>query len=446
MYNGVFILRLDVDPEQFRNGLKSRILQSPMQSLPELIIDLVIEQFDKQLRDLVESGRIRRFRIGFNARKGISSIRSGSPDWHQPSLRWPPRPSIIQLPWFLKRLPIESAIELGWFGFTIVSGTSDFHPIHFQEPVNLISSKPLEVKEKPLKTVFHYVVRMGYWEPVSLPVEILTPVSDVLVPSCECHPDYLAAYIDGVWDWAIRFICKVCGKSYYCECFRPALEKHYRKALEVRGHYSEGGWPHKLITAYQKSQFREGICHLCRDIPSEVYYCHPMYGSKVKAHYGPYIKKIAIEKDIDEREAENEIRDILGIPHIGEGWVSERELLNMVKGIFQGHEVLHQSTPEWLGRQRLDIYIPDLRLAIEYQGRQHYEPVSFFGGEDGFRQTQQRDRLKATLCAENEVTLVLFRYDELITRESVETRMKGAVNPKPTPSKGPSKPLRNSLK
>lgn len=426
----VFNLRLDIDLEQFQYDLKNRILLSPMQSLPELIVYLVIEQFDKQLRNLVNSGEILRFRIGFNSREEISPIRTGSPDSHLPSRRWPPQPSIIQLPWFLKNLPSESAVELGWFGFTIVSGKYDFPSIHFEKPVNLISSKPLEVKEKPLKTVFHYIVRMGYWEPVSLPVEILAPIGDALVPSCECHPDYLAAYIDGVWDWTVRFICKICGKSYYCECFRPALEKHYSKALEVKSRYAESGWPHKFIAAYQKSLFREGICHLCRDIPSEVFYCHSMYGSKVKVHYGPYIKKIAVEKDIDEREAENEIRDILGIPHIGEGWVSERELLNMVKGIFPKNEIVHQASTEWLGRQRLDIFVPELRLAIEYQGRQHYDPVPFFGGEDGFQQTQERDKLKARLCSENGVTMVYFRYDEILTKEFVETRIKRTLDSK----------------
>jgi hypothetical protein len=271
---------------------------------------------------------------------------------------------------------------------------------------------------------------MGYWGHIGLPVEVLTSIGDDLVPSCQCHPDYLAAYIDGVWNWTIRFICKVCGKSYFCECFRTALERHYLKAVEEKNPYTESDWAHKFIAAYEKSQFRKGICHLCRDIPSEVFYCHPMYGSKVKAHYGPYIKRIAIEKNIDEREAENEIRDILGIPHIGEGWVSERELLNMVKDIFPKNEIVHQASPEWLGRQRLDIFVPEIRLAIEYQGRQHYDPVPFFGGEDGFQQTQEHDKLKARLCSENGVIMVFFRYDEILTKEFVETRIKRALDSK----------------
>jgi len=415
-------LQLDIDLELFQYDLKNKILLSPMQSLPELIINLVIEQFEKKLRNLVASGEVLRFKIGKSQYMHI-----GSPDSHLPSNRWPPQPSRIQLPWFLKNLPKQSVIELGWFEFTIVLKHNGSSGIHLEKPVNLICSKPLEVKEKSLKTVSRYIVRMGYWEPVGLPTDVLIPIGDALVPSCQCHPDYLAAYIDGVWNWTIRFICKVCGKSYFCDCFRPALEKYYLEALEEKNHYVDG-WPQKFMAVYQKPQFREGICHLCRGIPSQLYYCNPMYGSDVMVHYGPYIKRTAIEKNIDQREAENEIRDMLGIPHVGEGWVSERELLNMVKDIFSEYEIAHQASPEWLGRQRLDILIPELRLAIEYQGRQHYQPVPFFGGEDGFQQTRERDRSKAKLCSENAVTMVFFRYDEILTRELVETRIRGALD------------------
>lgn len=414
------LVQLDIDPRKFQDDLKARILTSVMQSLPELIINLVTEQFEKQLKKLVASGEILRFRIG-------SNHGGGSPDLHLPPNRWPPQPSKIQLPWFLKDLPKEKEIDLGWFEFTIVTKRDDCHGIHFERPVNLICSKPLEVKEKPLKTVSRYVVRMGWNGELGIPASVLTPVGDTLVSSCQCPPDYLAAYIDGVWNWTIRFICKVCGRSYFCECFRTALQKHYTEVLEKRDHYSENSWPHKFIATYQKPQFREGICHLCRDIPSELFYCHPMYGSNVMVHYGPYIKRIAIEKNIDDREAENEIRDLLGIPHISEGWTSEIELLNMVKALFSNKEVVHQASPEWLGRQRLDIFIPELKLAIEYQGQQHYKPISLFGGEEGFLQTQKRDKLKSKLCAENGISLVFFQYDETITRKLVETRIKRAL-------------------
>ena len=101
-----------------------------------------------------------------------------------------------------------------------------------------------------------------------------------------------------------------------------------------------------------------------------------------------------------------------------------------MKDIFPENEVVHQASPEWLGRQRFDIFIPELKLAIEYQGQQHYKPISLFGGEEGFLQTQKRDKLKFKLCAENGTKLIYFRYDEQITRKLIETRIKKPLSEK----------------
>ena len=40
----------------------------------------------------------------------------------------------------------------------------------------------------------------------------------------------------------------------------------------------------------------------------------------------------------------------------------------------------------------LDFYLPDYKIAIECQGRQHFEPVLDFGGEKTFKETIERDK------------------------------------------------------
>ncbi len=141
---------------------------------------------------------------------------------------------------------------------------------------------------------------------------------------------------------------------------------------------------------------------------------------------GNYEEIFAVFGDCS-RESENGYREMVGVPRIGEGWVSEVELLNLVRNLFPNEKVVHQASPEWLGLQRFDIYLPGRKVAIEYQGRQHYEPVPFFGGEEGFLRTQERDRRKAELCAKNSVTLIYFRYDEPIARETVETKVEQSM-------------------
>ena len=59
---------------------------------------------------------------------------------------------------------------------------------------------------------------------------------------------------------------------------------------------------------------------------------------------------------------------------------------------------------------RFDFYVPSVNTAIEINGRQHYEPVEFFGGQEGFEDTQRRDKIKADYCAEHGITLLILPY------------------------------------
>ena len=41
---------------------------------------------------------------------------------------------------------------------------------------------------------------------------------------------------------------------------------------------------------------------------------------------------------------------------------------------------IYQDKPSWLKPLSLDFYLPDQHIAIECQGRQHYQSILFFGG------------------------------------------------------------------
>lgn len=78
---------------------------------------------------------------------------------------------------------------------------------------------------------------------------------------------------------------------------------------------------------------------------------------------------------------------------------------------FPGITILNEVSVEWLKPQRFDIYFPDYNIAIEYQGQQHYYPVSIFGGVEGFTKQQERDNKKRNKCIENKCVLFEFKYD-----------------------------------
>lgn len=109
---------------------------------------------------------------------------------------------------------------------------------------------------------------------------------------------------------------------------------------------------------------------------------------------------------------ENELRRERGIPDIGEQWKSETEIYAFVKEILADYDVFRHSSPEWLSPMHLDVYVPELSFAFEYQGQQHYKPVDIFGGQEGFEKIKVRDSIKQKLCLQNKVKLLYVRYDD----------------------------------
>lgn len=124
------------------------------------------------------------------------------------------------------------------------------------------------------------------------------------------------------------------------------------------------------------------------------------------------------------REMEARYRIESGLPARGDGWVSETHLAHLVAAALPGHEVVREARLDWLHGQRLDVYVPAMRLAIEYQGIQHYEPIDLFGGEPGLAQRQVMDARKRAACRDAGVRLIEWRYDEPVTAEEVDRRLR----------------------
>ncbi len=137
---------------------------------------------------------------------------------------------------------------------------------------------------------------------------------------------------------------------------------------------------------------------------------------KTKSYYS-IGDNISSYKNLLEK-AENLARKEIGVPLVGEGWVSESELYRNLAKTFSTTKVLQHGTPSWLGRQHYDIWFPDWNIAVEYHGKQHFEPVGFFGGEEAYKKTVERDLRKIKISVENNVKLLVvkegYNLDKLI--------------------------------
>ena len=116
---------------------------------------------------------------------------------------------------------------------------------------------------------------------------------------------------------------------------------------------------------------------------------------------------------------EDEVRLRFGHKKIGEAWVSETILYNIVRNIFSDKEIQRHFRPDFLEGLEYDIYLPALKTAIEYQGYQHFQPIACWGGENGLKELKKRDKRKARLSEQNGIRLCYFKFDESLTEINV---------------------------
>ncbi len=236
-----------------------------------------------------------------------------------------------------------------------------------------------------------------------------------------------------------------------------------------------------------KFDFKEGICFRCNKIVPHLSYCLPMYGGGFKQHYGWYIQQEYYKLGIDKYQVgepnvleevcdpetfdslkrlkelqndiyaegratrvgeaypesymvntekakqisrqisqtvENSVRMQLGFKKIGDAWISETILYEIVRQIFEGEDIERHYRPSWLEGLELDIYVPGHKVAFEYQGIQHFRAVDHWGGEKQLRKQQEHDARKKKTCLERGINLICINYYEPLTTEFVINRLK----------------------
>lgn len=73
-------------------------------------------------------------------------------------------------------------------------------------------------------------------------------------------------------------------------------------------------------------------------------------------------------------------------------------------------DVIHEWSPDWLGRRRFDIGIPRLRLIVEVDGKQHYVQVANWPPP---HETQANDRWKKERATENDFSVFRIRTHDI---------------------------------
>lgn len=234
------------------------------------------------------------------------------------------------------------------------------------------------------------------------------------------------------------------------------------------------------LSVIKDFKFENNICHECRKVVPKLRYCVEMYGGVFKQNYGWYICKQAYEWgleppnlyvtqnlcpkeildliELDPRMTitsfhdlmekgevkkaleiksklekqkrkvwniiENEVRLKFGHKKVGEAWTSETILFYIIQFLFPNKTILRHYRPNFLQGLELDIFIKELKVGIEYQGIQHFEPVDYWGGEKALQKLKERDKKKKEICSSLGIRLVYFKYNEGLNDEIALTKLK----------------------
>lgn len=107
------------------------------------------------------------------------------------------------------------------------------------------------------------------------------------------------------------------------------------------------------------------------------------------------------------------------------GEILVEELLNELDVRYEKEFTLPNLLSANNGLLRVDFYLPQLNLYIEYDGIQHFKPVGYFGGLEGYQLQVENDRLKNEYCEKNGLSLLRIPY--YMNEDDARNKIRGHV-------------------
>lgn len=276
-------------------------------------------------------------------------------------------------------------------------------------------SRVFQLKTKKLKRQTNHTIKINH---IRLGKEVIQAILTRLSQNTLTQP--LIANFDpeaaSWWHRTVSFDHMLTGERFLCECLI-----HYHSDA-IKQYEVERIGKDDLSSYFSECKYRKGLCHLCisREAPED-----ERYGASIETNYDAYTAQVMFDLGVDKQTARAEIMHLLGLSR----WKRESQLYGLIREIFLDNQVLREASPEWLGRMRIDIYLPELKLAIEHQGEQHYRPLPVFGGEEAHLRVVERDKLKRRLCLENGVAVIDFKFDMALTKSSIKNRLRRYLPP-----------------
>lgn len=383
---------------------------SPIAAIHQALEEQLLERFRVALGDQVRKLSINESRTASAYDHGLTGKRRTLPDLVKDGFET----------WYMElrfaTLPGARIADI------TVNGTDlDVIPLHYGGGVK----RSVLMKIKTLKTQTNHYFRINH---IRIPGRVFGLVLDRLSLPGMLDQPFIANFapvpiIDGMR--VVSFDHLVTGERCFCSCAKPAHQKMLAEANARAPQYASDSWPYMYISLLTGATYLDRMCHLCLARHVSLTEMRAQYGTGVELNFEAFVDQICFDMGIDKRTARVEAMHVLGLSR----WVRESTLYGVIRDLFPDQRVLREASPQWLGRLRFDIFLPELKLAVEHQGEQHFRPLKVFGGEIGHARVLERDALKRELCRVNGVTIVDVRYDAPITKVAIGRRLSNFLTP-----------------
>lgn len=74
---------------------------------------------------------------------------------------------------------------------------------------------------------------------------------------------------------------------------------------------------------------------------------------------------------------------------------------------------------KYINKLSFDFYLPEYNTCIEYDGKQHFESIEYFGGELSLEKQKIKDSIKDSFCLNNNIKLIRIPYFEFGNIEKI---------------------------
>ena len=237
--------------------------------------------------------------------------------------------------------------------------------------------------------LFSYIIKRGVEKRID---------NDDFIEKCKKIHNNKFDYSNTIYNGTSKYI------TFECNDINPNTGEKYGKITQLASHHKKGYLPSIISYVNIGIDKRKTTEKFINDAIK-------IHGNKYNYNKVIYIKDgidvcITCSKHGDFWQKPNKHLNLQGCPKCKTSKLQTKNRICLENNNIKYIEECNKKILPFIKNFRLDFYLPDYNIAIECQGGQHFKSNNYFGGNEGFTKTVNRDIEKNKICEKNNITIL----------------------------------------